>query len=512
MARPDVVLHHVISYINAAQWGASPPDFGDQMRERFLAREGAGTMKPSPGVKEYEFVADHYLGPNPATDPKITADKLWQTDYSMRVTYREGVVEFLRSLPIDQLLHRSRDVAYGSWRQVPNEMSRRVVGKAGPGILSRLAPPPRLAEELVSFILDVTLDEMKFDYEHFVHYAKEHERSSVGLGIKWSDLAQLSASEARTIYDAVREVVENLVGEEGFFQRMYHPGTRSRANALSKAEILSGVAERKKSVRTRLVMFDMAMSMWTAFIPNKTRWYKRLIEGFIDMCGYDGEWACPLVHGGEVYAKAADWFGEYDHFTARDGSNWESNVTFLGDAFNPFWTTFDGTSHLPSGISLTSVIGTLGMIYHAATYLRKSHPGDWAAIFLGDDFNAFSDRVTKLDPSPIAGYEEPDSRMKFILGVVYRYEVDEPRITGVKWTADNPIHSVPVRFADTDLEPKRLDVRGRASYDQTEMWMGLYEGRFGNQSLVSAMRDISVEQFKGPGEMIQQAVLKGRFS
>jgi hypothetical protein len=246
-------------------------------------------------------------------------------------------------------------------------------------------------------------------------------------------------------------------------------------------------------------MFHPFLSLWNIFLPDKKSWYSAILKDVEDMFQVRSKNFYPYMEGGGIYSKASELFEEGYTMHAFDGKAWETSVgILLGKAFHPLMVYLRGIYGLPSGIAVTSLLGTI-----ANVIVNKNV--DALAIMLGDDMNFFSKgklsgvpRVPWIEEQPI------DTKTRTILGASF-WKPEAPRLTGFKVMSDRADKMIPIRLLrewDTrSSEPKR-DPRERAA------WFGMYLGFYGDGTLISRLRKQKIEQqdFFAPNQTIQQLV------
>jgi hypothetical protein len=249
--------------------------------------------------------------------------------------------------------------------------------------------------------------------------------------------------------------------------------------------------------RSRIIFFHPSMSIWTLFIPEKAHWYTKIINEVLKIIQFNGELDVPYIIGGKIYSKMSDYFTEGKRFIAADGKSWETSVgAILGSTFNPFMI-YLGASMLPSGITVTSLLGTIANII-----MNKSIKGNLVA--LGDDMNYFGCKDRPI--VPWIEVDENDTKYKYALGLTYLKDPKIPRITGFKISADRGDLMRPLHISTTEMdavERKKRDVRTRVAH------AGMFFGQFGKRTLIDAVNKISGNDYIAPTAILDKIVEKG---
>lgn len=249
--------------------------------------------------------------------------------------------------------------------------------------------------------------------------------------------------------------------------------------------------------RTRIVMFFLALSIWTAFIPNKVGWYREIMEKAMDMLGVHAEIHIPFLEGGKIYGAAARNFQDNgDSFEAYDGKSWESGVAIiLGKAFRPFMINLGNMYMLPSGISVTSLLNTLANI----VYIRNA---DGIYVILGDDNNHW--KAKHFPHAPFMEKQPEDTKYRYILGLSFAYDPFLAVICGAKISMDRA----------GVMRPARIDnewrVYGRnRPIAQRAVYLGMIFGQFGPQPLLTKVMKWKPGEYTNPEDMFEHMVEYG---
>lgn len=506
MGASDVVLGEVLSAFTW-RWVDQPTEYWDSYVGRSIGGPPHGTiMPPSPGVSEYKISGQY------------TGDSI---QYTLAPVWRPGVLDRLKKLPREQLEHRSRSCAIAGKSLVVNEMKHRV-RKLGNNrkwldLITSLTTESQ-KQEISLAIVDKTIDALAFDFNHIQHYIKEHETRSTGTGYRWGELGGLGPSQWKQIYERECQFFEELRANVGrYLDGAYFTGMRARSEPLTYDEIFA--AEHQKEVkRTRMVMFRPCLSMVGAFMPDKPSWYKSMLSESNKIIHREYETVYPMVEGGQAYKIASDWLQAGYRQVAFDGGSWESVVgSALGKWIGWATTRFGGYDSEASGMYNTGGGNTIitdicDLFIIPEAKKRGLFTGEPKIINFSDDKNLY---VKTKDPlawgainmGELEELQVMDTKLEFMLGVGYWRDRAAPRVIGAKITTDRADKSIPVDFSGAGYfeEP----IRGKSDERETEMWLGLYEGRFGSGTLLSCLEDVSAVDFRGGSELIHQAVRDG---
>ena len=327
-------------------------------------------------------------------------------------------------------------------------------------------------------------------------YIKDHVNSSVVPGSKWGELQNADPEFWQLFYDHYDELFEAMDGG-GMCGRLpsfeFNLGMRARPEMAFDPDI-GGGPYRGVTTRSRMVNFHPALSAVSAFIKDKKQAYSDVINGWLDVLDFEGEYLTPLVDGGKIYDVASRAFdGEFEHdvvialgddwniikpdgtFIARDGSTWESYVaTILGEPFYPSFTAFGGGPAVPSGVYDTSINDGLGMMWLKG----REIPG-------------------------VIEYQDMDAKRKFILGLSFAEDHLKPRLQGIKLSADDPTK------AERLQEDRVYQARGKNSTLERKSWLMAYEGELLNgEDILSAFTKVSADRdYFAPREVIREVLI-----
>jgi hypothetical protein len=305
-------------------------------------------------------------------------------------------------------------------------------------------------------------------------------------------------TEWQAIYESTRENVELLRQHPGdYLDIVFNHGSRARSPDMpSFSDRFTGEIE-----RTRIVMFHQYLSLWNAFLPNKQLWYQEIIADVENMFDVNSTNHYPFVEGGQIYVTASDLLADGYKMHAYDGKAWESSVgIILGKAFNPLMIFMGGISMLPSGIALTSLLGTI------ASVIVNKHSNS-TMIILGDDQNHFIKEGSGLHGVPRVPWieEQPmDSKTATILGASF-WNPLMPRLTGFKVMSDRADKQLPLLLTG---EKQFINVSPKRDPREIAAWIGMFLGYYGDGTLVSRLKKekITDRDFFAPSATIQSLV------
>ena len=414
--------------------------------------------------------------------------------YRANVKWRPWIQTLARRVEPWQITHRSRKIACSHPHLQMGELDYRLAqtNEMRDAILKDAATE-RQSHELYDMIVSVTKKYLTFNRDWIQQYIKDHETSSLGFGHKWREAYQIGTDQWKDLYQIQKtnwDVMERGAGMGSNI--LYLFGIRARTGRL---EGINSIIEEEKE-RDRIITFFPPLSTVTTFLPQKAAWYTEILNNTIDICNAQPEYHFPYAVGGQIYRIMADLHRDGPPFTALDGRSWDSSVGLLmGDNFKPMMINFKGTYFLPSGISLTSLIGTVAEI--VATRNTKG-----IIIGLSDDVNFFGDPANAPERVYIAK-DDGDTRHKYGLGVTYGVDPDVPRITGFKATMDRSTKARPFHVGfdlSSMIMGYKRDIRSQVA------WAGLFEGRFGERTLLEALEGIPPGKYLSPGETMERLI------
>jgi hypothetical protein len=441
----------------------------------------------------------------------------------MKAEFRPSTLVSIKLLPKKQVLHRSRDVALAVRKLQINEVNHRISrindGRHWVNQLKEQVTQAQLTE-IAALIGDTTHKAMRFDLATLAKYIKEHENSSLGSGLHWGELTVLDRSAWRRVFEAEKAFVERAYLGDGpsmYYSRPYNLGLRARANPLNSVPTAMEYEQSGEIDRTRIVTFDPAPSSVSAWMPDKVQWYKEILTQTEDILGINSKIHYPMLEGGQIYVAARDLLlAGYRHH-AFDGGSWEAVVgEVTRGPMNIYSTQFGDLNVLPSGITFTSLLGT---ILSLIAMKRWGQPDQTEYIILGDDINVFSKKGLERfsEAGDLVAYQPEDSATEFVLGVAYVYDREEPRIQGIKLTVDRADKARHLDWGGLELGTAQED-RGPGSFDETyigtaderttALWNGLAHGQFGKGTLLKRLELRKAQEFRGGSEEIHKLALE----
>jgi hypothetical protein len=316
----------------------------------------------------------------------------------------------------------------------------------------------------------------------------------MGTGWRWRQARSITEDQWKVLFD---------IGVQNWELLRTHPGDGNQADWFVGIRARSDPLERLQDVysefmtRSRIILFHPSMSTTTTFLPQKAAWYTEILQRTEDILGVAGKFNYPYVLGGATYTKARDLHASGARFKAYDGVSWDSSVgLILGPSFRPFMVRFKDIFMLPSGISVTSLLGTMANVAS-----NRHVKGEFIA--LGDDMNYWGNESIKAS---YIGEAKGDTKYKYTLGVAYEPDIEKPRVTGVKMTMDRAKKARPLKVTrdlNQAIMTYRRDNRSRVA------WAGLLLGWFGERSLIHALEGIPPGEYISPGEILEQLVEEG---
>jgi len=464
----------------------NPIDREDLYNYQFSDRLSGTVMPPSPGVESYSL------------EYQWTGREL---GFDLSVKWHDGAIWLAKQVEPWQITHRSRTAVISASPLRVAENLKRINNVREwydtyfPYILS-----DSQSYSLYQLVLDKTLKHMRFNQEWIKHYIRQHIGSSLGEGWRWKHTLSMPMDEWKVIYESTRENIEGLKRHAGeYLDIVFKHGSRARSPDMkSFTDRFSGMIE-----RTRIVMFHQYLSLWNAFLPDKQAWYTDVMNDVERMFNVTSTNYYPFKEGGQIYVRASELLTDGYRMVAYDGKAWESSVgLILGQAFSPLMIYMGGISMLPSGIALTSLLGTI------ASVIVNKHANS-SMIILGDDQNHFvKGSLSGIPRVPWIEEQPMDSRTRTILGASF-YVPEAPRLTGFKVMSDRADKQLPLVLTGEKqyirVAPKR-DPRERAA------WIGMFLGYYGDGTLISRLKKekINDKDFFAPSETIQDLVSNAR--
>jgi hypothetical protein len=453
-------------------------------------RTEARVMPPSPGVESLwvEYEEDAGVG-------------YYQAD----VEWRPEAYGMLKSLPDWQKYHRSRELALSVSRGRIREINKRLgQAVAHHNDYDVAALNDEESEALYNILIDKTRAHIRFSRKYIDKYVKEHAGSSTGRdvttnrGRRWEELLEedgerWSNSQWREIMDDVLSLLDWLQeNPAGYLRIDWFFGQRARSPPLRSLK----THYENEVDRTRLIVFHTLLSIWNVFIPDKNAWYGDCLKAAYDYLGCSFKYYTPLVDKGHVFVAAAELFNDQgDKFQAYDGKSWDTGVgLILGKAFAPLLTYFKGIAMLGSGIAWTSLLGTIVM------FIVLRHTSG-IMVLLGDDANIFNGK--NIPKAYYLEYQPDDTTYRYILGVSYYVDPFAPRLCGIRVTMDH---------AGRDVSVTSPNFNGKVKYTHDDrtvyLWLQMYEGFYGDNTLYDAIKKAEVEDYFAPKKYLEERVAK----
>lgn len=484
---PQDFLKRVQSVTSSVRWTTGTPS--DQL-QTYLSQAHRSTridtFPPTPASKQVLMQG------------RLTADSKGKAIIQGKAYHHLSDVglQLMKDLPTNRLTHRSRPAGLMSNRLQANELIRRVErAAANMDVLNSISLPDSMSEEINSVKRNAASKRLKVDMDHIRSYIADHKGRSIAPGLKWDQLP-----ETREFWDGMYEAIVPQFKEYAFsgesFDTAFSMGGRQRADQ----QVHRDQADYDLEVtRTRVIMFNPALSSIFAFMPDKKGFYDEVLSASMDIMDISDHMISPLTHGGEVYGEAANALrdGELTLITLGDdlniykgnkqmcfdGVNWETQVgTILGAPFHGSKTYFGGMYHVPSGVYDTSLDDTL------ATMWVYSQNRD--EMLAGKEIPNIMER------------EKADEDVNFMLGLSYNEDPDHPALCGLKLTQDKSGIGRPLPTG------RSISLESKYREDEVERWKLAYYGTTPDGgSLLDFLVDIPAEDFRG-GE-IQEYVTKG---
>jgi hypothetical protein len=469
-----------------------PQDYYDTYFISMLERRKGTVMPPSPGVLTYLL------------NWKDIGEGIYYTsEYKVAAFVRDLV----KQRPIEQLLHRSRDVSISSGKYQTVELDRRVSNyeKAYSNAVRKQLPVARATELWIGiweielkWIRQSTANWQKFITDGFSRYVREHKNSSIGHANFWIN-ERMTSEQLREVLQQVIGNIEQLIEKPGLWNNVpWNIGIRARANPLTN---INGKSE-GIITRSRIINFHPSGSVMNAFLLHEYHgnMLSEIMEFSREVIQPVGNFYTAYEFGGKVYSKFADLMNERPanaRYYAFDGAGWDSVCPIvLGPAFNGAMT-FSKVPQLPSGRENTSVFGTVAnMIY------SRNVPGEH--LILGDDHAYIGNRPDLLTSEAMS--EDPDdTRMIYFLGQSYKYDLYKPVITGFKVTSDRGDLKIGVDIS-TDMLSEEF---GASRIPETRaIWAGLFFGEVGDKTLLQAEAELGPAEHFAPREVQESLIDK----
>lgn len=364
--------------------------------------------------------------------------------------------------------------------------------------------PTDVSEAVNTIIVDATKRHLMFNPDHISKYIKDHEESSVMPGVKWKTLPdpytddgarfwRLCIEEFKRIMDMVEDNPTHYPKNPLFV------GGRARPEEQTQKDVWE---YEFASMRSRIVMFTPHLSMTLVGIPKKKEWYAEIWDAVKRLFGAPDYVMFPPVDGGQVYKAISDALKDGttvliilgDDFTlvhkgrffAWDGGNWEQFVpSILGEHSNWYSTSFAGLRTLPSGVFLTSLSGSIAMLWLGMQVLKQSEGN--------------------REVPGVFERETADENIKFMLGLRYGDDPEFPRLQGLKLSIDNATRTVPFKSGNWTA------VKSKYSTQESLSWYNAYHGlMLDGRSLLEPFQAVQPEDYVNPGRLVQEVVLGGQ--
>jgi hypothetical protein len=453
-----------------------------------------GTLMPcSPGVEYYD--AD-----------LMYSDDTQELNYNVEYKLRPVTKWLIDSLPAKQLLHRSRSAVVGFSPLRHNELDKRKVNlEKSLSTLRDAQVSERESLELYQIYSETVLEYFAKDYVFIKKYVNEHETSSLGQSFHWDNLSQFGEAEWTEIYQIVKESWETVLRRPG--SRMdvrWQTGSRARSPEL---ENLNDIDNQHGDIdRTRIIQFSPALSFQNVFLPKRKDFKKKLMARVEEVLKPAGEEYFALVEGGQIYSKFSEFVADGGKFTAYDGKHWESSSgILLGKAFSTLMVPLGGHDQLPTGAFFTTDLNTIA----AVAAVRDV---DCVKFIHSDDINTFN---LKTDiSSSWMEYQRLDTEFKLILGSSFAHDALWPRICGLKLMSDRAQSMIPFGIPHSYERQFLPRIKGKNSFDEISIWVGLYHGYYGTGSLLEALKDVNLRDasYIAPSKIYDELTTKGELS
>ena len=440
-------------------------------------------MPPSPGATKIDFgFAEHPAGMSYTTKIHPTI---------------EGKLLYKR-LPLKQRNHRSRDLAMAWPRLVKNELViRSHKAKAMAKFIEQYRLDDDTSYQIAMIILQRTKEFMVKNYRWFHKYAQAHKNSSILPGYKWSQFYNdADASVVQHLFDTLCENIENMIAYPDWCNGTeWNVGLRTRPMGLEHSAWRAGSIQTSHiKERDRAIAFDPSMNMYTAFIPDKVRFYAKVYDDVDQVLDVGAPIALPHIMGGAVYAVADEYHGSRHEYHALDARSWDAVVLpLLGKYMGIFGAQILQILQMMSGMTWTSLIGTIGTLV-----LAQFVKGLRMAIALGDDLCTWGahDWPSLLEESPL------DTYFGYVLGLGY-----PSQLVGLRFSVDTAakMESRPFR-AGTNVGSVEREYDPATSERWREMYM---DGTINGEPIMEKLCGVGPTDYTHGGEVISQLWERG---
>lgn len=486
-----------------------PTDMYYSYTTEWGAKMSAGAMPPGPFTNTYTLDFEYKPTTYPGKDESVVTMPKRYVLYTVRVHWEPWVREFVTKLEPWQITHRSRLIGLSVGPLRINELDRRIAKSTS---LMERVKRVRLSDiesaRLLDIVVDNTLKYMKVNMSAIRYYIDEHIGRSLGDRHRWDDAYFIQRSEWEEIMQQVTENLE-IVRQPQNFGRFtntrYFTGIRARSAGINgifdnKGNVIDQYSEVMR--RSRIIMFHPLWSLITVFISkdDKKKLWSDIYNEVIKEFNILGDRHFPYIEGGKIFLLASEMFNNNYQFKGFDGSSWEAFVgTILGKGFNAFMTDVKGILQLPSGITFTSLFGTLAMMIATRNV-------EGTIVQLGDDFNVWNTNYKGTEYIELA---PEDTKYKWILGVSYAVDPLKPRLSGLKVSMDRTGEIQPFIFSnDHKIEDmgfyRKRDPRVRA------LTAGAYLGEFGNKTLLQAISSMEPGEFLSATMEIEKMIKEAK--
>jgi len=420
-------------------------------------------------------------------------------NYSLDVYWSELAKWLMKQVPKWQIYHRSKQHAISASFLRVNEHIKSVQRtKEWHSQYLQYRLRPQLNRTIYNMVMEKTLKYMTLDYDRISEYIRDHKDSSMAPGVKWVNAYTLDKADWTNVYNIQRSNIEMLLRSPGYFNAAkFNSGIRGRGEELPHTQ---GHYEGEID-RSRKVQYLSSLSVGTVFIKDKASWYGEILNEVEKLIGTSTTFHYPFVLGGKIFLKAAELFDRYgSNFKAYDGKNWEASVgEILGPDFSPLMMHTDGVNILPSGITFTSLLGTI-----ANVIVNKDVGGE--IISLGDDMNRWG---FKQDIAPpFIEYQEEDTANRYVLGNSFRMASERPVLCGLKVMMDRAYKAIGLSYSEL---PQTVNQVRRNRPSEDILWAAMWFGRFGKRTLLEALVNLppGMDYF-APGEIMEKMYVRGQ--
>lgn len=290
------------------------------------------------------------------------------------------------------------------------------------------------SRKLKSLIIRKLREHMLVDLKYATSvWLSDHADSSYIRGERWRMLGLPTKDELDSVLQSVLFVLSTWERcDEEWNITGFNFGIRGRYKTPIYPDVFNSdiVKVEGKEERDRIVMFNAFLSCWTLFLPDHRAFYQDVISSFIAefLPPEFPEVVSPLTHGFEWVIKAQEALRSKNRVRCTDGNNWEAYVALiLGPCFNYLMAFMNGYPLLPSGISLTSILGTICSLWVSARY--GWFIGASLIIATGDDCN-YVGGDSFVDIPEFVTETAFDTSVHYMLGVSFM-NIESPVLVGL---------------------------------------------------------------------------------